>query len=599
MLNTLIKKIDRLAALRFFPALAAVCAAVLTSPEVLNLFSGSPEGYFYIGPAAQFIDSGKSLFYGLRDAAAGGKMPLFSFISAAFLDPFSRQGTNVLLLLFNSGIYFLCFTAGRAGRSAFAGLAALVAALALNLAGAANYEMEQAVYTFFLMLLLNLLVRGRPGGFFRASALGLAVGFTLLVRSPLFLFPVFLPAWDFALRKITGAAGPAARRGWLVFLAASYLLLGPWLGVNYFLHRKFIPFEANRADNNVIAAALGSVYTLEFDGRALAGLGQNDSALAWAAKETARHPVRSAAAFFKRLAVIFLLQPLLLPLILAALLFYRTQATLAALPLIIYFVVIHALLAVEARYLYPLRFFAAFLIGGAVFRFVEGRRETRAAAGPRAPFYAALAFTAAAELLLLAYPFRAAAGYGVSMDRAIRMFPGDAWLRLKQGEFLFSQGRPGDGLAALREACAKAGGRDAGTAYIVRTLAAKREGELAPPPATAPGLDLTALYIVKALKELEFGNAKGAEASLAAAYRVWGNTGNISHGPAALPESDAALLEKARGANNMFWDYYVYKGLVYWAPADRGRLLARLEKLTPLTPELAALKRAPAALTFQ
>jgi len=236
--------------------------------------------------------------------------------------------------------------------------------------GGFAYNAEQSFYSFFLLLaLLFLVLKDREDTLKNNLLAGLAIGASLLVRTPLLLFPPLVVLsgrfWKTGLPE-----GRAARE--LAFLAASYALLLPWGALNQSVSGKFSLFDDRRAACNLITAAKGSVYTMNGNPFRLAGIGEEDSAFDYFVRETARAPLDHALTAVKRLWHIFLFHPLLSGLFLLALLKNRFRDG-PAFGLPVYFVLVHSLLSIEARYFYPLVYLLPPLIAAGLLR---GGQET-------------------------------------------------------------------------------------------------------------------------------------------------------------------------------------------------------------------------------
>lgn len=565
----------RLAALRRLePALPYL--ALAAAGWALTALRFEPRGFLETYGAAS--DAGLFLLRGVGDPLAARFMPLPRLLFAAFADP-----AAVMPLLLRTGlglVFALSWTLG------FARGGARTAALYLLAAAAASAgpftDPEQLLFALLIVLYLNMeALEERSPGPAGALASGLALGATLLTRSALFLFPP--PA---AAGRVLSGGRPASRllKSALPFLIGAYVLLLPWARLNHALFGGFSPFERGRAEANLIAGVKGSVFTMEGDARALAGLAPGESAYGWAAREVLRAPGRYALAVARRVWRTVLLFPLGFALALAALLL-GGRADRRAAWLALYFLLVHCLLAVEERYFYPLKFLLAFV---AVSGLPAGPAPAagRWALPARGLFAAALAGALFADLLVLAYPARAARPPLAALDEELAARPGDPWLLKKKGEALLRADRTAEGLEALALAARASGGRDVPDAYILGTLAA---AEPAPPPAGYGEYSNSLLPAVRLLRELDLGRYAEARGQLAALAARWRKANTGLHG--APYAGDRRLQEEIAAFSNTLSDNALAPALLYWPPERRPVLLARLEEAAP-----APVKSAAAAL---
>jgi hypothetical protein len=557
------------------------CSALLLAALLAQLTCPAPLGrraesgvYNSNGNFSHFIDRGKSLLYGVKDEGASFSMPLVSVAAALLPDKVSTGWFNGLAFVLQTGIYLLCFLLGAAGGKPLKGaLAALLAFLA-NLALKGNYEMEQLFFSFFLLLFLNVLfLRNRKRGPAADLALGLSAGFTMLVRPVLFLFPPVAAACSG-----NGPGSPAEnRRGAALFLVCAYVLLLPWAAVNYSLHGRLSLFEPERAACNVITGVMGSVYTAEGDCRALAGLSAADNVYEWAAKEIVSHPLLYALSVLKRLLHIFYMFQALFFMALAGFLLHRDRDAEMTAVLVLYFVLLHSLMSVEARYFYPLRPLLAFLAAQGLSRFLPEERGAGRPAALAAVFAVSSALVLVVEVVIAAYPFRLLSE-PAAYDRGLALRPRDAWLWEKKGEYLFRSGDAEGGIRAFYRAYESSGEKDMRLAYLLLTLKARAVSDIERPSAFGRGLDTPELLTLKALKEAQLKDLGDAAVSLRTAYSAWTASDNMLRG---TPYgTDREILAKIRGAAGDFWTSEVGSCLCYWPPGERTALLKGLSGLS-------------------
>lgn len=539
-----------------------------------------------------YADRGELLFHAFLDKAASYSMPFFSLLAsfAGYHSP--GGGMDLIVKAALLGIYALAYALGAAGGRRARGLFFVFPLLAMDLAGA-GMEAEQIIFTFLVLLYLNLERRRllRPGP--AASMVsGLCLGMTLLVRSPLFAFPPLAALCEFA-----GGAAPLKKKlaRAALFLAAAYVLLVPWIGVNRTVFGEFIPFEQERSSCNIITAVKGSVFTMEGDCRALAGLARDASVPAWALKELAARPLDYAAGVARRLWQVFLMFPVLIPLALMGLALAWKKENLLTASLAGYFIFIHCLLSVEERYFYPLRYLLALLAAAGAFELFSRRPAPADGAGTAAqdergsgaPLYALfsalLLFALAAEYRLLVYPGRAVNPL-IAADRELARYPADPWLLKKKGFLLLGFNRTEEGLALLSRAFELSGGKESGLGYITRTVSGA--GLPGSPP---PGDNLYELQLVKLIKELDLGRLDAAAGTLDRTKLYWAAERNRLKG---VPyEKDREVEREIRRSTFTWADHDLYRAMYFWPVQKRAKIIDGLGRLTALTPKLEFLRK--------
>ncbi len=526
--------------------------------------------------------AGSFLLAGLPGGDVNFNMPLFGTVFAAA----RNFGVTPVLffVILHLANYALVFFAGSLLRGYRAGLLALAAAGLFEALGGFAYNAEQSFYSFFLLLaLLFLVLKDREDTLKNNLLAGLAIGASLLVRTPLLLFPPLVVLsgrfWKTGLPE-----GRAARE--LAFLAASYALLLPWGALNQSVSGKFSLFDDRRAACNLITAAKGSVYTMNGNPFRLAGIGEEDSAFDYFVRETARAPLDHALTAVKRLWHIFLFHPLLSGLFLLALLKNRFRDG-PAFGLPVYFVLVHSLLSIEARYFYPLVYLLPPLIAAGLLRGGQEGSVSRAAAEKAARAAFAISFCAVltVEALVLAYPYRAAvnAGEPNALSRAALRFPEDKTLQGLGCREKWLEGDDGGFYNCLAGLGRKFG--DTGIAYLVAASEAPAAAELAPP--LGCGLDC---LVMRMLRELELGDCGAAGKSLEKAYAAYQADHNMLR--RAPYEKDKELELAIKEDSATFWQSCVYPRLLLRPPENMARILAGLDRLTALDGRLALLRDA-------
>jgi Flp pilus assembly protein TadD len=537
-----------------------------------------------------YAERGELLFHAFLDKAASYSMPFFSLL-VSFTGYHASGGTSLVVKAALLGIYASAYALGAAGGRRARGLFFVFPLLIMDLAGA-GMEAEQIIFTFLVLLYLNLENRRllRPGP---AAAIvsGLCLGMTMLVRSPLFAFPPLAALWEFAAGAVPFKKKMARAA---LFLVASYVLLVPWIRVNRTLFGQFIPFEQERGSCNIITAVKGSVFTMEGDCRALAGLTRDASVYAWALKEVAARPPAYAAGVAKRLWQVFLMFPVLIPLALIGLVLAWKKETLLPAALAGYFILIHCLLSIEARYFYPLRYLLALLAAAGVFELFSRRPTSACPAkqhggdehGSAAPLYAVfsvlLLFALAAEYRLLVYPGRAENPL-IAADRELARYPEDPWLLKKKGFLLLGFNRTEEGMDLLARAFQLSGGKESALGYITRTVKSDRL-----PGSPPPGDNIYELDLVKLLKELDLGRLDAAAGTLDRTKLYWAAERNRLKG---VPyERDRAVEGEIRRSTFTWADYDLYQAMFFWPVEKRAKIIDELGRLTAVTPKLEFLR---------
>lgn len=339
----------------------------------------------------------------------------------------------------------------------------LLPAALFSLAGPPLYDHLQLAFTLFVLLAAAALLRwARRPTSGRAALLGAALGASLLMRSSLALFAPLLALYEggTALRR---NRRPPWRRLALL-LAVPALFLVPWSALNARLHGRFIPFEDGQASSNLVAGALGLTRTVEGDWSRLIddpAVARADGAAvaAWAVREAASHPLRTARAVAARLLYALSLDPWLYLLAAAGLWLRRRRPDARRLALFGgYFLGIHCLPAAQENYFLPLRALATLAAAPAIERALgvgapAGRFAARLSrAGLNAAFALALALALLAEVAILRYDRPESPE--AALDAAISAAPREAGLRLPRAQSRLARGNVAgaqeDFTAALR-----------------------------------------------------------------------------------------------------------------------------------------------------
>lgn len=254
------------------------------------------------------------------------------------------------------------------------------------------------------------------------TSAGLAIGLSLLIKSPLFLLPPALAAWDILSGKLR--RGETSWKNLAALFAAAYLPLLPWILTNYRLTDAITVFESGRADQNIISGALGIACAME-GARALAPLDSGKSALLWGISTIVANPLNYLSGLLRRIWMLVEWYPAAVTVLAASGLRLRRNPRMQALLFFIgYYAAMHCLLSIQERYFAPL--WPVVLSGAAAILTPRNGQlfSDKARRFAKCIFTGLFVLLAALYLftsgLLLSYPARAAAnGYIITK-------PGDA-----------------------------------------------------------------------------------------------------------------------------------------------------------------------------
>ena len=397
------------------------------------------------------VDCGEMLLHGRPslDFDVSYSMPL-SAIASAFL--FGHAGLEASRWLWAgsfAALYALTFALGLLLGGWLAGAAAL--ALLIPFAGEFGWLPINSLYAIAVLLVAGLLVRrARAPTAGNGVLLGLALGVSLLHRSPLLFFPLALAAHD----ALSGGAPRERLKAALPVLVIPLLFLLPWIAMNWALHGEFVPIERGRIDG-LLMNSIAFVKHESGDAKAHVDggvLGLGGALAAWA-REALRAPWAYLSSCLGRLAFIAAPHPALCLAAAAALALGRRRAEFRALGLlVVYFIAIHGALSISEAYLIPLWPLLAALAAGGLPTLLGSvpKTETRAQALASRAFVGGAAVTLAAGLFALgaaaAFPRRAATAAAAAGGAR------DAWLLLEDGRRALLRGEVG----AAREAISRA-----------------------------------------------------------------------------------------------------------------------------------------------
>ncbi|NLO92137.1 MAG: hypothetical protein GX410_09150 [Elusimicrobia bacterium] len=404
--------------------------AVLLGGLALALFLSMP--CVDLLPEGDFVSSGQMMLIGAPDANISWSMPLEP-LGLALLGKYAPWLASAALpCLLQALVLALVFCLSSALGAPRAGVLVLFAFAALknSIVPPGTADVEQLVYAALFLCAATAL-------YLRVTLLfAICAALTLLVRSPLFLF---IPLLALLQLRRGGLRGGGERV--LTLLAVPALALLPWIYMNFRVYGSFIPFEAIRAEDNLITGALGLPMTIEGNTYALAAIAPGDNVLRWFALTLMAHPMSYIGYVLERVWLVFTWQPLLSAGAIASFLRFRKEAGMRLLALLsVYWVLVHVLMSVEPRYFLPL-----WLLFLAVLAplFSAGKKGLSPNPVWRPVFAAAfipfLLLGFVTEGFVLSYPRRAASGLA---EKLLAENPGNTWLNVKAGTALYDAGYP-------------------------------------------------------------------------------------------------------------------------------------------------------------
>ena len=403
------------------PGLPAPAAALLLGISLLVCFL-----YLYPGPAAISITSpdltmkqsylqGLYLLHGISGQDfISYAMPLGPLL-AAIASYCPETSNSFFWICFLLAIATQGFAIGSALGSRKTGtLSALLLLLAANLSWTKITDMppleKAAMMLSTSLVFIALLLRSRSRTLQQEFLLALAIGINFMLKSPLFLLPPLLAAFDIISGKIR--RGETSWRNIALLCILPYAMLLPWAYMNCALHGELILFEKGRAGQNIISGALGIVRTIE-GAYSLAGVSRHDSEILWMIRTVAAHPLIYAEAVSLRIWTAFTWYPFLavcLPLV--YLRFIKDGRFQAGALFFSYYVLIHCAMSIEYNYFTPI--WPAAVASAGVLPYIFNTHPPQPQPGDRyprliflallIPFCAAYLFVCA---LALGYPHRA------------------------------------------------------------------------------------------------------------------------------------------------------------------------------------------------
>jgi tetratricopeptide (TPR) repeat protein len=424
---------------------AFACALALALWTAAGLRSFLPVGRQ--GFALANVDAGEALLHAVSPQDVTDRMPMEPLLEALCFVHASPAAMRFCVAAFIIAATLLVFALGGLLGSLWGGL--LAAALwekHFRSLGVDTGFYKYFFYMPFVLTALGLMIwRARKPTPWRTCLLAIAVGASLMYRSPLVFFPAFLALWE-----LLAARRRRSSMDWLnalILCAAPLLFLLPWTLMNWRLRREFVPLERGAADINMVLGALGIVQGGHAPGlevaNALSG-GRTGSVLGWCLQEISRHPFRYARGVGQRLLLVLrLFNVWALPAVYALYSFRKKEEFRQAGLFLLYFIGIHCLMAVSADYFEPLWPLIFALAAAPFARRWSGKDYAGQSAARRLPerfLFLSLAAISALWLLTAravdSYAARAAAvplSSPAALERELTRDPGDAWLLFDRG----------------------------------------------------------------------------------------------------------------------------------------------------------------------
>ncbi len=388
-----------------------------------------------------YLNPGEALWYGIPISSSGNTISWhlpFSSLTAAVLYGYNVQYLNQFLSITMAALFTgLC--------TIIYSPALAIVALPLWYISTDSIRFPQSILTLLIFVVSGLLVvKERHPSRINTWAVALSIGTTLLFRSTLAFFPPLLALLEIASCRKRKISIP--KMDILILLLVPYLFLLPWIGMNFLLYKKFIPFEYGEANSNIITGALGFIGTAEGIHKLPAHLPlltavplPKSNVLPWAIKEILNHPFLYTEAILLRIIRVIGWNPILFLLAAIGLLSFHNQKPIGTLVLLAtYLLAIHCLMSIEFDYFTPLRpllaIFAALLF---VF-FMPSIGEKLGTRIFQATLIILLILCFAVWYRVLLYP--SAIKSPNALDLALSRNPNNAWLLHEKGMRLLSAG---------------------------------------------------------------------------------------------------------------------------------------------------------------
>ena len=516
---------------------------------------------------------GEAITHGIRSHAniVSQRMPLATIVSA-HLQHHSNISGPASAALFWAIIIILLYALGALLHPLGGLFSALAAVFLLNGIGDFTYYSESGYSLLVLLTACILVWRARAPSPLKSVLLALTIGATLLYRSPLAFFPPLLGFYEW------GAYHRFSMRAYwrhlLILCVLPYVLLLPWIGMNWIHAGQIIPFEQGAASANIVTGALGLTHTIEGDLSTLVDpsidIGRNGDILGWAVRETARHPLRYIRGVLRRIRFALLLSPKLTFLAVLSLVIFRRRREHQALGLLAgYFLCVHCLMSVEMIYFWPLRPLQAVLAASVMATLqarvkpnagsIEYRLAMAVAVGALALTLSAALYASAAVLSYTMALLRSPGTVEDEFSRALLSHPDDDWLFSERGTARLIHGNTTGAAADFSMTARLLPGDPKPLLQLARASSLLGKPAMILAWKDPPGLDHADdmfrydADILKACALIRLGRTAKAEIFLKAALDLYINRNAVVQGAHGEIEKD--VLGKLRGSDTGFVSY--------------------------------------------
>ena len=409
--------------------------------------------------------SGEGLLNSIPVGNIAFYMPVKSLFEALFTFHMSFGERLAFSILYFSATYLLVYWLAVLLISPLGGiLAVLITAM--------GHVTEPLFNISVLLIAIFLVLRAEYYTAARNVLLGLAIGFSIFYRSVFVFLPLLIVLADvvFApdrLQVLVKRSFP--------LIAISYSSILPWCLMNWLRTKTFIPLENGGADTNIISGALGTVYTVE--GNVVQAIGGHVGmgSKLWAFSYVFSHPISYILAVIHRLYAVYGFYPIPCLLMLCGIIMLRRNRcyTFAWL-LVVYFISIHVLFSIEARYfepIYPLM--AVLAVWPLAFISHNTAKDAVAkTAGLCAViiFIPLFLFELFTEAKVLSYPVKPGGPAIGDVRAAIVRNPSDPWLYIKLAQMQLGVKDYQSAMASCNTAMRLNGGLDESHTYILAHL---------------------------------------------------------------------------------------------------------------------------------
>ncbi|HOX23229.1 MAG TPA: hypothetical protein PLL10_07175, partial [Elusimicrobiales bacterium] len=189
-----------------------------------------------------------------------------------------------------------------------------------------TYIEDLLLVVFSTLVVLVLLLRaGEERRTWRSEVLvAVAIGASLMVKSPLVLLPAVLGLYDLLSGKLR--RGETSWKLLGIVLTLPYLMLLPWIYMYWHLFGELIFLEHSRVEQNIISGALGVVYAMETGYYVNDSITNGANVWLWSVKTVLQNPAGYISSVLGRIWVVFTWYPALFVCSTAACLRFRKDS---------------------------------------------------------------------------------------------------------------------------------------------------------------------------------------------------------------------------------------------------------------------------------